>query len=87
MAETLLISRERDCMTCPYCNGEMEKGELRHKGGLYFIPDGEETPLLYTKREMNKHKAVHFPMYSLKSIIEYPAAHICRNCSKIVIDY
>lgn len=74
-------------MTCPYCNGEMTKGELRHKGGLYFIPDGEETPLLFTKQQMEKHNAVYFPLYSLKSLIEYPTAYICRHCSKIVIDY
>ena len=73
-------------MKCPYCNNEMDKGELRSKGGVYFLPDGEKTPLLYTDREMKKHNAVYLPPYMLGGV-EYPTAHICRSCSKIVIDY
>ena len=46
-------------MKCPWCNNEMEKGRLINKGGLYFLPDGEKYPKLYTKREMEKHNAVY----------------------------
>ena len=74
-------------MKCPYCNSEMEKGELRSKGGVFFLPDGESSPLLYTEREMEKHNAVYLPPYMLSLIPEYPTAYICRQCSKIVIDY
>jgi hypothetical protein len=64
----------------------MEKGQLRSRGGVYFLPDGEKTPLLYTDREMKKHNAVYLPPYMLGGV-EYPTAHICRSCSKIVINY
>ena len=34
-----------------------------NKGGVYFLPDGEKFPKLYTKREMEKHNAVYLPPY------------------------
>ena len=74
-------------MRCPYCNNEMDKGTLRSKGGVYFLPDGEKVPLLYTEREMKKRNAVYLPPYMTAYPPEHPAAHICRSCSKIVIDY
>ena len=74
-------------MTCPWCNGEMEKGELRSRGGVFFQPDGESLPLLYTQREMKKHRAVYLPPYMLSLPAEYPTAYICRQCAKIVIEY
>lgn len=74
-------------MKCPYCNNEMEKGELRSKGGLFFLPEGESIPKLYTDNQMKKHNAVHLPPYMTSIHPEFPAAYICRQCSKIVIDY
>ena len=41
-------------MKCPCCNNEMEKGKLRSKGGVFFLPDGEKSPKLYTENEMKK---------------------------------
>ena len=73
-------------MKCPCCNKEMDLGELRSKGGVYFLPEGEKTPLLYTAREMKKRNAVYLPPYMLGDLV-YPKAYICRQCSKIVIDY
>ena len=74
-------------MNCPYCNNKMEKGALRSKGGVFFLPDGEKLPLLYTERQMEKRNAVYLPPYMIEFPPEYPTAHICRSCSKIVIDY
>lgn len=74
-------------MKCPYCNKEMEKGQLRSRGGVYFLPDGEKKPLLYTEQEMKKHNAIYLPPYMTSAHPEYPTAYICRRCSKIVIDY
>ena len=74
-------------MKCPYCSNEMEKGELRSKGGVYYLPAGEKTPLLYTQREMKKRNAVYLPPYMTAHPMEYPTAYICRSCTKIVIDY
>ena len=74
-------------MKCPYCGKEMEKGELRSRGGLFFLPEGEGLPKLYTKREMEKHNAVYLPPYLLDVKAEFPTAYLCRDCSKIVIEY
>ena len=74
-------------MKCPFCNEEMEKGELRSKGGAYYLPEGEKVPLLYTEHEMEKRSAVYLPPYMTEQPPVYPTAHICRSCSKIVIDY
>jgi len=74
-------------MKCPYCQREMEKGQLRSRGGLYFLPDGEKAPKLYTEKEIKKHNAVYLPPYMMSVVPEYPDAYICRNCTKIVIDF
>ena len=39
-------------MKCPYCGNEMELGKLRSRGGVFFLPDGEKTPKLYTQKQM-----------------------------------
>ena len=75
-------------MRCPYCDTEMERGKLHSRGGVYFLPDGEKHPQFYTEREMKKHNAVYLPPYiTLLDRPEYPTAYICRQCSKIVIEY
>ena len=38
---------EVDDMRCPICDKEMEIGKLRSRGGVYFLPDGEKSPMLY----------------------------------------
>ena len=66
---------------------EMEKGKLRSRGGVFFIPDEEKLPKLYAKNEMKKHNAVYLPPYMNSGRVEYPIAYNCRTCSKIVIEY
>ena len=65
----------------------MERGELRSKGGVYFLPEGEKIPLLYTEKQMRKRNAVYLPPYIMQIPEEYPTAYACRSCSRIVIDY
>ena len=36
-------------MECPFCMKEMEKGTLQSRGGVFFLPDGESLPKLYTE--------------------------------------
>jgi hypothetical protein len=76
-------------MRCPYCNEEMEKGIVRSRGGVYFLPDGESIPKLYTEKEFNKHNAIGLPPYVtiLPKQTEYPIAFTCRKCRKIIIDF
>ena len=74
-------------MNCPFCGNEMESGKLRSKGGVFFLPDGEKMPKLYTQKEMNKHSAVLFPPFVSDALPEYPNAHLCRSCKKLIMDF
>jgi len=74
-------------MKCPFCSSLMEKGVLRSRGGVFFLPDGEGLPRLYTKKEMEKHNAIYLPPRMLSFTAEYPVAHTCRTCGKIIIDF
>ena len=75
-------------MMCPYCSREMEKGKLYSRGGVFFLPEGDKLPLFYTEHEMKKHNAVYLPPYlTILDRPEFPTAYICRQCSKIVIEY
>ena len=73
-------------MKCPLCGNEMELGKLRSKGGVFFLPDGEKMPKLYTQKEMAKHRAVSFPPFVLNVLPEYPSAYVCRECKKLIMD-
>ncbi len=73
-------------MKCPYCGKEMEKGTIRSRGGVYFLPDGETMPKLYSEREMSKHRAISLPPYLLQTIPEFPTAYACRECAKMIVD-
>lgn len=72
---------------CPYCGSEMDRGELKSRGGVYFLPDGEKRPRLYTEEEMKKRNAVYLPPHMTGDPAEYPTAYLCKACSLIMIDY
>ena len=74
-------------MKCPYCSNDMEKGTLRSRGGVYFLPDDEKIPLLYTEGQMQKRNAISLPPSMFGTPVEYPTAYLCRACSKITIEY
>lgn len=74
-------------MKCPYCGNDMEIGKLRSKGGVFFLPDGERTPKLYTQKEMARHRAVSFPPFVLDFFPDYPNAYVCRSCKKLIMDF
>lgn len=72
-------------MQCPICGNEMEKGELRSRGGVYFLPEGEKTPLLYTLGQMEKHNAIYLHPYLTENPPQFPEAYACRTCKKLLI--
>lgn len=72
-------------MECPYCHSEMERGELHSRGGVFFLPDGEAMPRLYTDKEMKKHNAIAFPPYILGDKA-FPITYVCKNCRKLIIN-
>jgi len=74
-------------MKCPMCGNEMEFGKLISRGGVFFLPDGEKLPKLYSEKELSRHSAISFPPYLLQASPEYPAAYICRACKKLIMDF
>ena len=44
-------------MECPYCKSQMERGSLRSRGGVYFLPEGEKIPKLYLDSQFKKHNS------------------------------
>lgn len=81
-------------MKCPYCSCDMVKGRLMGKGTTFFLPDGERSPVLYTERAMEKHNCIYLPpyYYSFNGVRfltreDYPIAYVCKECSKIIVDY
>lgn len=73
-------------MNCPFCGNEMGRGKLRSKGGMYFLPDGEKSPRLYSEKEMEKHNAIPFLTFKYTGAPEYPQAYVCRACNKLIMD-
>ena len=73
---------------CPYCGGALEKGELRSRGGCFFLPEGKRV-WLYAKKSMEKAGAVPLPPSpnSLSLEPEWPEAYCCKHCRRIIISY
>ena len=68
----------------------MTKGTLHSRGGNYFLPDGEKRPLAYSEKAMNKRGAGMLPpdfLAPLSAPLEFPAAYLCPDCRKIIIEY
>ena len=74
-------------MKCPYCGHEMEPGELRGEGHVYFLPLGEIEPIMFTESEMTKRRAISVEIDKRSIWAEQPNAHTCRQCLKIIVDF
>lgn len=72
-------------MKCPYCSIEMEQGKLRSRGGVFFLPDGETLPKVYSERQLSKHHAIALPPYILQTKPEFPTVYVCRKCGKMIV--
>ena len=75
---------------CPNCGGEIEKGTFRSRGGNFFLPEGEKTPLWFTEKSMAKRNAIYLPPYfyeTLSITVEWPEAYACRNCKIVIFPY
>lgn len=73
-------------MDCPFCGKKMGKGTLRSRGSNFFQPEGAKLPRWYAKKHMEKAGAVPLPP-SPYTGGDWPEAHICQVCRKIVINY
>ena len=72
---------------CPYCGGTLEKGALRSRGGVYFLPENSKVPTFYTEKPLRKANAIPFPPFPLDLEIRFPEAYVCRKCHVLVMEY
>lgn len=77
-----------DLKTCPYCGGDLEEGTLRNRGGTFFLPSDAKIPLTYSKKAMEKRRAILLPpeYYSFETP-EWPTAFVCRGCKMIILPF
>lgn len=92
MKETLgrkvgTMSKNFQVSSCPYCGGALEKGALRSRGGVFFLPENSKVPAFYTEGAMRKASAIPFPPFPLEMQICFPDAYVCRTCRMVVMAY
>lgn len=70
-------------MTCPYCQGEMTKGYIQCRDGVYWTPERSLVPALSGLKK---------GAVALRNNSEYPSpsntavAYFCKKCRKVIID-
>ena len=76
-------------MKCPFCGKDMQQGKLRTRGDNYFVPDGCKTPMVYTKKGMDKAGAtlVSPDVLSANYEVNWQTAFLCKECRKVIADF
>lgn len=80
-------------MNCPACGKEMERGKIvtEHSIGLFFLPPGGETALLFqTRKNIEKQGGIVLDgpyNWDLPGNETAIPAYVCRECRKIVMEY
>ena len=67
----------------------MQQGKLRTRGENYFIPKGNKTPMLYTKKGMDKAGAILVSPDCVSANYEenWQTAFLCKECRKIIVGF
>jgi len=63
-------------MNCPNCGKEMEPGWLYANGTVFWSPSPDKLLRVPDQKSV-----------SLRLCADAPAAHICKDCQKIVVEY
>lgn len=63
-------------MTCPECGKEMESGWLYASGSLFWSPAPDKVFLQPDRKSV-----------SLRVCADAPAACICKDCRKVILEY
>ena len=72
---------------CPYCGGTLEKGMLRSRGGVHFLPENSKMPAFFVEELIRKANAIPFPPFPLDLEIRFPEACVCRKCRVLMMTY
>ena len=62
-------------MTCPDCGNEMEDGYLYGKWPLLWSSQSKKHTLLRDREDVELFAG------------EFPAAHLCRACRRVIVEY
>ena len=72
---------------CPYCGEPLEMGELRSRGGVYFLPENSMMPTFFMEGSMRKANAIPFPPFPLGVERNFPKSYVCRKCHVFLMEY
>ena len=67
-------------MKCPYCDKEMEQGEIRSQRTMYFISDSADSFYTASKEEKIKISSNNWTAPKVR-------AYACKDCKKIILDF
>ena len=74
-------------MKCPYCNHDMESGELRSSGKIMWLPSGLSAPFPPTQNNVRRKGGVLLPCKMGAIYGHFPTkSYFCRNCNRILLD-
>lgn len=72
-------------MLCPYCNQEMEKGSIKSRDGIYWLPEGgRRLTAAFSKKSVRLMDPETAADLAAEQQI---TAYRCAPCKKIVIAY
>lgn len=76
-------------MLCPKCGKEMKNGFLCGRGYNYFLPEGEKSPNLLSKKILGKKPSVILAPddFSTPFCHNWPKAFWCGDCKILLADY
>ena len=77
------LTKECDCMNCPYCNVKMKLGQIEADNLLSWKPDGERST--GGTRWANSPNSIVLAKYFLLAPASVDAFY-CKECKKIIID-
>ena len=78
-------------MKCPYCNKEMEPGEIHMtRPGLYWFPSSLANPSYYSERELPKAGGIVLSSRSMRTLFsgaDLVTAYVCKDCGKGIFSF
>ena len=67
-------------MKCPYCNQEMEQGEIRSQRTMYFISDSADSFWSASSEQKIKISTNNWTAPKAR-------AYACKSCKKVILDF
>jgi hypothetical protein len=68
----------------------MEKGKIKSRGNVHWMPDGTWEPLVIkTRKKYEEMGAVLLPpyWYSASLARQWAVGYVCRKCGKMIVEF